>query len=84
MPDRARRRPRKPDWPRWVRPDGSVILPGRRLWIPWKKIAGKRYRAKTGAVELSVEVCGNQEKRSRVGDLHLAFVADKEVAEEHA
>ena len=43
-------------------------------------LAGRRDRALIDAVEDSEDVPGNRERRWRVGDLHMAFVAEKEVA----
>ena len=47
-------------------------------------VAGRRSRASTHAAENPEEVLGNQKKRCRVDDLHMAFVAEKEVAKERA
>ena len=47
-------------------------------------LAGKRDRALVDTVGKSEGLLRTQEKRSRVGDLYLAFVLDKEVAMEHA
>ena len=60
------------DRKREIDAEGAVDIPG----TP----SGKRNRAEVDAVENSEELIGNQEKRRRVGDLHLAIALKKEVA----
>ena len=47
-------------------------------------LTGTRDRAPVDTVEISEKSIGNHEERCHVGDLHLAFVAEKDVAEERA
>ena len=47
-------------------------------------LPGEWSRAVADAVETSEERLGKQVKRSRLGDLHVASVADKEVMKGHA
>ena len=47
-------------------------------------LAGKQDRGLVDVAGNSEEALRNQEWRCRVGVLHLAFVADKELVKEHA
>ena len=64
------------DWKREIDEDGAPDTPG--------TLSGKQYRAVVDTVENSEKLLGHPGACCYVGDLRLACVSDKDVAEEHA
>ena len=61
-----------------------MVVDRKRKTNASETLPGTRGRSFVIAILYSEESLGNQEKRCRVCDLHLACVAEKEVVEEHA